>query len=163
MAVKFEEFRTLKTAEEIADAVWKQTVQWDDFAKDVVGKQFARAADSIGANIAEAFGRFHYGERLQFLYYARGSLFETKYWLNRAIARQLLNQSLAQDFAKQLAELARQLNAFAAHVKGLRNADVKQSKTLRETAVQYSLDGSEDFPAINLLFTAEEILWLESQ
>ena len=58
MSTTFEDLRVLKTAEEIADAIWKQVVQWDEFAKDVVGKQMARAADSIGANIAESFGRY---------------------------------------------------------------------------------------------------------
>ncbi len=82
MSATFEDLRVLKTAEEIADAIWKQTTQWNEYARDVVGKQLARAADSIGANIAESFGRFHFGEKLQFLYFARGSLFETKYWLN---------------------------------------------------------------------------------
>ena len=75
MATKFEDLRILQAAEEIADGVWKQVTEWDDFDRDVVGKQMARAADSIGAYIAESYGRYHYGEKLQFLYYARGSLF----------------------------------------------------------------------------------------
>ena len=70
MAMKFEELRVLQSAEVIADGIWQQVIQWDPLARDVVGKQLARASDSIGANIAEAFGRFHYGEKLQFLYYA---------------------------------------------------------------------------------------------
>ncbi len=82
MALKFEELRVLQAAEAVADGIWRQVVRWGSFARDTVGKQMARAGDSIGANIAEAYGRFHYGEKLQFLYYARGSLFETKYWLN---------------------------------------------------------------------------------
>ena len=90
MATKLEDLRILRTTEDIADAVWKIVVQWDEFAKDVVGKQLAKAIDSIGANIAESYGRFNYGEKLQFLYYSRGSLFETKYWLNRAVVRGLL-------------------------------------------------------------------------
>ena len=75
MPATFEDLRVLKAAEEIADSIWKRVVRWEEFARDVVGKQLARAADSIGANIAEAFGRFHFGEKLQFLYFARGSLF----------------------------------------------------------------------------------------
>ena len=42
MATELEDLRILKTAEEIADSVWKRVVQWDEFAKDVVGKQMAR-------------------------------------------------------------------------------------------------------------------------
>jgi four helix bundle protein len=75
VSATFEDLRVLKSAEEIADSIWKRVVQWDDFAKDVVGKQMARSADSIGANIAESFGRYNFGEKLQFLYYSRGSLF----------------------------------------------------------------------------------------
>src|SRR5690349_14889612 len=97
MATALEELRVLQLAESVADAVWKQILLWDTFARDVVGSQLARAADSIGANIAEAFGRFNYGEKVQFLYYARGSLFETKYWLNRAKTRDLISLDLFTD------------------------------------------------------------------
>ena len=79
----FEDLQVLKAAETIADSIWKKVVEWDHFAKDVLGKQITRSADSIGANIAESVGRYNFGEKLQFLYYSRGSLFETKYWLNR--------------------------------------------------------------------------------
>ncbi len=75
----FEDLQVLKAAEAIADSIWKRVVGWDDFAKDVLGKQITRSADSIGANIAESVGRYNFGEKLQFLYYSRGSLFETKY------------------------------------------------------------------------------------
>jgi four helix bundle protein len=65
LATSLEELKALQIAERIANAIWTQVVRWDEFARDVVGKQLARAADSIGANVAEAFGRFNYGEKLQ--------------------------------------------------------------------------------------------------
>lgn len=40
--------------------------------------QLRRAALSISANIAEAFGRFHYRDKLNFYYNSRGSADETK-------------------------------------------------------------------------------------
>jgi four helix bundle protein len=100
----------LRAAEGVADDIWRQVVRWEPFARDVVGGQLAKAGDSIGANIAEAYGRFHYGEKLQFLYYARGSLFETKYWLNRAQERELMPSAQVQEYASQLTDLARQLS-----------------------------------------------------
>jgi four helix bundle protein len=117
MALKFEELRVLQAAEVVADGLWRLVGRWEPFAREVVGGQMARAADSIGANIAEAYGRFHYGEKLQFLYYARGSLFETKYWLNRARERNPIPPALAEEYASQLTDLARQLNAFATDLK----------------------------------------------
>jgi len=53
-----EDLRTLQTAESVADLIWARIVKWDKFAKDTVGKQLARAADSIDANIAESCGAF---------------------------------------------------------------------------------------------------------
>jgi four helix bundle protein len=134
----FEDLQVLKSAEAIADSIWKRVVQWDEFAKDVVGKQMARSADSIGANIAESFGRYNFGEKLQFLYYSRGSLFETKYWLNRTQTRGLMNSSEVHEYVDGLTSLARQLNAFAS---GLKNVRVEQSKSksaaVREPAPEY--------------------------
>ena len=51
--------------------------------------QFLRAADSIGANIAEGYGRGSYRDRKKFMVIARGSLYETNFWLNRIEVRGL--------------------------------------------------------------------------
>jgi len=39
MALVFEELQVLQTAEKIADAVWNDVSRWNEFVKDVVGKQ----------------------------------------------------------------------------------------------------------------------------
>ena len=158
MATSFEDLRILKSAEGIADAIWKQVVQWDEFARDVVGKQLARAIDSIGANIAESFGRFNFGEKLQFLYYARGSLFETKYWLNRANTRELISSEAVQEHILRLTDVARQLNAFAESLKNQRSDS--KVKTIREVAAEYKVDLAEDFP--ETLFDDNDLAWLQS-
>src|SRR5689334_5817972 len=46
--------------------------------------QIKRAVASIGANIAEGFGRFSYKDRMVFMFHARGSLYETRHFLNLA-------------------------------------------------------------------------------
>ncbi len=160
MATELEDLRILKTAEEIADAVWKQVVTWDEFAKDVVGKQMARAIDSIGANIAESYGRFNYGEKLQFLYYSRGSLFETKYWLNRALVRGLMQAEEVKGYAARLSNVARQMNTFANSLKSQRKDTKAQSKSIREQSAEYMIESLFDDSI--LLFTNEELNWLEA-
>ncbi len=160
MATELEDLRILKVAEEIADAVWKRVVEWDEFAKDVVGKQMARAIDSIGANIAESYGRFNYGEKLQFLYYSRGSLFETKYWLNRALVRGLMQAEEVKSYANQLSDVARQLNTFANSLKSQRSENKAQSKSIREPGAEYHIEDWLDDPIP--LFTDIELNWLES-
>lgn len=137
MATGLEELRVLQTVEGLADGLWKHVVRWEAFQRDTVGQQLTRAADSIGANIAEAFGRFHYGEKLRFLYIARGSLFETKYWLNRALARQLLPAAEVEAYAGQLSEVGRQLNAFANNLKQQKKRQSNAARTTREPDPEY--------------------------
>jgi len=158
VATELEDLKILQTAESIADAVWKRVVQWEEFAKDVVGKQMARATDSIGANIAESYGRFNYGEKTQFLYYSRGSLFETKYWLNRALARELMQAEEVKSYASRLSDVARQLNNFVNSLKSQRKEDKVQSKSIRESSAEYVIETF--FDDSNPLFTDEELKWL---
>ena len=158
MAIGLEDLQVLKLAETVADSIWKQVSNWDEFAKDTVGKQITRSADSIGANIAESFGRYNFGEKLQFLYYSRGSLFETKYWLNRAGTRELMKADEVREYSERLTALARQLNVFASGMKNVR-AETKKS-SVRELAPEYlansldeiteSLFSETDFNFLNL-------------
>ena len=143
MVLRFEELRVLQAAEKVADGIWRRVVRWEAFARDTVGNQMARAADSIGANVAEAYGRYHYGEKLQFLYYARGSVYETKYWLNRAQARKLVTDADAADYAGQLTELARQLNSYAGDLRKRRHGGQTATKSTRDAAGHYTTNGPE--------------------
>jgi four helix bundle protein len=158
VATELEDLKILQSAENIADAVWKRVVQWEEFARDVVGKQMARATDSIGANIAESYGRFNYGEKLQFLYYSRGSLFEAKFWLNRALARELMKAEEVKAYAARLSDVARQLNTFANSLKSQRKDAKPHSKTVREPKAEYLVEGWLDDPMS--LFTDIELDWL---
>lgn len=160
MSATFEDLRILKLSEEIADSIWKTVIQWDEFAKDVVGTQMARSADSVGANIAESFGRFNFGEKLQFLYYSRGSLFETKYWLNRTRVRGLMKSDQVQVYVDQLTELARQLNTFAGSLKTVRAQQKSKTSVIREEQADYLL---MEFIDLSIpLFSDEDLSWLQS-
>jgi len=159
VSTTFEDLRVLKSAEEIADSIWKVVIQWDAFAKDVVGKQITRSADSVGANIAESFGRFNFGEKLQFLYYSRGSLFETKYWLNRTKMRELMKPDEVDEYVKKLTDLARQLNTFAGGLKAVR-AEQKSKPAIREEQAEYLTISLSDIP--DPLFNEADLHWLTS-
>ncbi len=161
MPTSLEDVRVLKNVEQIADAIYKVAATWDDFAKDVIGKQIPRAADSIGANIAESFGRYYFGEKIQFLYYARGSVFETKYWLNRALAQELMSATDAQSYTTRLTNIARQLNLYVSSLKGQKAGEIKVAKAVKESPVEYLTSRlPENFP--DVLFDESDIAWLES-
>jgi len=109
--------RVYQRAEVVSDRVWELVVNWEWFAKKTLGSQLARAADSIGANIAESAGRFHPGEVRNFLYYARGSLLETRFWLRRAHGRGLIPVETFTSLIAELDQLAREINQCVAFQK----------------------------------------------
>ena len=111
-AAGFENLEVYKLAEQIADEVWELVSNWKNLAKDTVGKQLIRAADSIGANIAEGEGRYHYKDNSRFVRIARGSLNETRHWLRRAYRRKLLTHEQTRRLKPLIAELAPRLNAY---------------------------------------------------
>ncbi|MDB5310397.1 MAG: four helix bundle protein [Gemmataceae bacterium] len=102
--------RVYQRAEAVGDRIWELVIGWDWFLKQTIGGQLTRAADSIGANIAEAGGRFHPGEVRKFLYYSRGSLRETVYWLRRCLARQLITQIELDSLIEEVEQLSREIN-----------------------------------------------------
>jgi four helix bundle protein len=109
--------RVYQRAEVIADRVWELVIGWEWFPKKTVGNQLARAADSIGANIAESAGRFHPGDVRNFLYFARGSLQETRFWLRRAQSRGLITPDVLAALVAELDQLAREINQCIAFQK----------------------------------------------
>jgi len=110
--IGFEKLRVYQLAEEIADLVWETVIKWDHLARETVGKQFIRAADSIGANIAEGTGRGSFADNRRFARMARGSLFEVRHWLRRAYRRRLLTNEEISLFQKQVSEIGPKLSAY---------------------------------------------------
>jgi len=108
----FENLIVYRLAEDLADRIWDIAVDWPQFARDTIGKQIVRSADSIGANIAEGSGRRAYQDNRRFVRIARGSLNETQHWLRRAYKRRLLEQKQVDAIKRILDELAPKLNAF---------------------------------------------------
>ena len=112
----FEQQEVYQLAEKLSDEVWAVVLNWDNFAKDTVGKQLVRAADSIGANIAEGCGRQSFQDNRRFVRIARGSLNETRHWLRRAFKRKLLDDAKVAALKPLLDELAPRLNAYLSSI-----------------------------------------------
>ena len=108
----FENLRVYQLSEEIADLTWEIVIKWKRLAQDTVGKQLIKAADSIGANIAEGTGRGSYADNRRFARIARGSLFEVKHWLRRAYRRDLLSENEVSLLQNLINELTPKLSAY---------------------------------------------------
>ena len=96
MRSEFRDLAAYQRATKLADELWEQVHGWNSSARWSVGMQLVRAADSIGANIAEATGRWHPKDELRFLRVARGSLLETEHWITTAERRGLLEPATSE-------------------------------------------------------------------
>jgi four helix bundle protein len=111
-SIALEDLEIYKMAMDLGEDIWNLVIKWDVFQKKTIGDQLVRSADSIAANIAEGYGRYHFGEKRQFSFYSRGSLFETKTWLKKAHNRNLITDAEAQDFQGRLLTLGIKLNNY---------------------------------------------------
>jgi four helix bundle protein len=111
-ATAFKKLDVYRLSEDLAERIWKLVLDWNALARDTVGKQMIRAADSIGANIAEGAGRGSFQDNRRFIRIARGSLNETMHWLRRAYARNLVNEEQVASIRPLIDELAPRLNAY---------------------------------------------------
>ncbi len=110
--MRLEDLNIYQSAMSLGDKVWELVESWDSFAKFSIGKQLVDSVDSIAANISEGYGRYHYKEAKNFYYYARGSLFETKTWIQKASNRHLITKDEAELFLESLNDLGIRLNNF---------------------------------------------------
>lgn len=80
--IPLKDLEVYKISRELSRIAWKiyQALDWRD--KKIMGDQFIESTDSVGANIAEGYGRFHYLEKIKFYYNSRGSLNEAnEHWI----------------------------------------------------------------------------------
>ena len=110
--LRFEDLRVFQLAEKLCDEIWFMTISWRYFEKNTVGWQLVKAADSIGANIAEGAGRGTPKDNKRFVRISRGSLNETKYWIRRATRRSLINDKQGAFLWEMIDELGPSLNAY---------------------------------------------------
>ncbi len=107
-----EDLRVYQLAMQLAEKIWNIVIKWAAFEKYSLGKQYTEAADSIGANISEGFGRFHFKDSKNFLYYSRGSLYETRTWTIKAHNRKLITPEEFTELSTDIHDLSIKLNNY---------------------------------------------------
>lgn len=74
--------------------------------------QLLRAITSVGANIAEGYGRYYQGNTRQFLSVARGSSYESDYWLEIMRETKMFDQKNLENFSERNNELSKMLTSL---------------------------------------------------
>lgn len=97
------------------------TLAWEIYSKlnyeqkKVIGDQFIRSVDSVGANIAEGYARFHYLEKVRFYHISRASLSEAmEHWAELMLERKIVTTEIFQDLMELHKPLQIKLNNFIA-------------------------------------------------
>jgi four helix bundle protein len=104
----FRQLTVYQRSVELAHELHYAVGHWPLLDRKTVGPQLIRAATSVGANIAEASGRWHERDRRQLLFIARGSLYETEHWVVYSEQRGLV----ARGTADRIDEISRLLNGL---------------------------------------------------
>ena len=108
--LRLDDIRCYLIASQISDYVWKIVKEWDWFNKKTIGAQLTESVDSVAANIAEGFGRYHKKDKIKFYYNARASLFESAHWIKKAFKRELINQKDFDYILGELRKLPKEIN-----------------------------------------------------
>ena len=101
----------------LSNEIWDIVNVLDYFVKDTIGKQLVRSADSISANISEDYGKYSFKENIWFLYYSRGSLYETITWINKATRRGIIKTDRGNLIEMNLTVLLKMQNAYIKNLK----------------------------------------------
>jgi len=110
--MKLHELKVYQRSMDVGERIWALVSSWDTFAKDTMGKQLVRSADSVAANLSEGFGRFFYKENRRFCYYSRGSLYETFTWIEKAHNRGLISEPDYEALRRDLGVIVKMLNKY---------------------------------------------------
>ncbi len=110
---KLDIYRLLDLSEEM----WRVYIELSIDLKYNIGSQVIRSIDSIWANIAEGYGRFHYKDSVKFYYNARGSLWKSKHWIYLLYRRSLINKDTYTSLIENLEILGKKLNGFIKSIK----------------------------------------------
>lgn len=109
---KLNDVISYKESKVLSGYIWDEVSRWTRLAQRTVGEQLIRAIDSVCANIAEGFGRYHRKDKIKFYYNARGSVYEVAHWINIAYERKIISITVREKWMETLRKLPRQINTL---------------------------------------------------
>lgn len=109
--IKLQDLEVYQLARELSKIGWKIYEPFDWQKKKIIGDQFIESTDSVGANITEGYGRFHYLDKIKFYYNARASLNECNdYWIELLKERNMASEENYKRFKNVAIKLLVKIN-----------------------------------------------------
>jgi len=113
----FEELDVWKLARQLKMDIKKSVKSFPPDEKFRLTDQLIRSSRSVGANISEGFGRFHFKENIKFCFNARGSLMETLNHIIDAYDECYINETDLDELRQKILKLQKVLNGYIFYLK----------------------------------------------
>ncbi|MGD0754931.1 MAG: four helix bundle protein [Bacteroidales bacterium] len=111
--IELKNLEVYQLSRKLSTTAWEIFCRMDFMDKKHIGDQFLRSVDSIGANIAEGYGRFHYLDKVRFYYNSRASHYEAfTHWLDLMLEREKISNAEFETISETALKLQIKLNNF---------------------------------------------------
>ncbi|MCK4810136.1 MAG: four helix bundle protein [Candidatus Omnitrophica bacterium] len=111
--IELKDLEVYRISRELSGIAWEiySALNWHE--KKIMGDQFIESIDSVGANIAEGYKRYHFLDRIKFYYTSRASLSEScEHWLSLLHERKIIDKDIFNKMEKLSKKLSIKLNNF---------------------------------------------------
>lgn len=108
----FEKLEIWKLSMDLAESIYKITINFPAEEKYGIISQIRRAANSVGANIAEGSARFSEKDKARFIQISFSSLMEVAHFLNLSHRLSFLSEDDLNLLKPRIFELSNKINAY---------------------------------------------------
>jgi four helix bundle protein len=109
--IPLQDLEVYRLARKLSSLAWVIYQRLTFQQRKVWGDQMLSAVDSVGANIAEGYARFHFSEKSRFYYISRASLSEgVEHWIDLGFEREIVSIQEFESFSKIRLDIQVKLN-----------------------------------------------------
>lgn len=109
--IPLQDLDVYRLARRLSSMAWEIYQRLTFQQRKVWGDQMLSAVDSVGANIAEGYARFHFSEKSRFYFISRASLSEgVEHWIDLGFEREIVSIQEFESFSKIRLDVQVKLN-----------------------------------------------------
>ena len=109
--IPLQDLEVYRLARKLSSMAWEVYQRLTFKQRKVWGDQMLEAVDSVGANIAEGYARYHYLEKIRFYYISRASLSEgIEHWIDLGFERGIVSDQEFESFNRLRPDIQVKLN-----------------------------------------------------